>query len=157
MNTEINEDRFNRVLGLPQVTASGVAIIIGAGIYVLLGPATQEAGPHVWMSFLLSSALCALTAFSYMELSSMFPKAGSEHEFARQAFPRWIAATVGWSMAIALVVASATVALGNVLSHLRLGAHLKAIFRYFYENRCYHIARLTELIIFYKHPIYRYV
>jgi len=112
MNTEINEDRFNRVLGLPQVTASGVAIIIGAGIYVLLGPATQEAGPHVWMSFLLSSALCALTAFSYMELSSMFPKAGSEHEFARQAFPRWIAATVGWSMAIALVVASATVALG---------------------------------------------
>jgi APA family basic amino acid/polyamine antiporter len=64
------------------------------------------------MSFLLSSALCALTAFSYMELSSMFPKAGSEHEFARQAFPRWIAATVGWSMAIALVVASATVALG---------------------------------------------
>ena len=112
MNTEINDDRFNRVLGLPQVTASGVAIIIGAGIYVLLGPATQEAGPHVWMSFLLSSALCALTAFSYMELSSMFPKAGSEHEFARQAFPRWIAATVGWSMAIALVVASATVALG---------------------------------------------
>jgi APA family basic amino acid/polyamine antiporter len=94
------------------VTASGVAIIIGAGIYVLLGPATQEAGSHVWMSFLLSSALCALTAFSYMELSSMFPKAGSEHEFARQAFPRWIAATVGWSMAIALVVASATVALG---------------------------------------------
>jgi APA family basic amino acid/polyamine antiporter len=112
MNTEINEDRFNRVLGLPQVTASGVAIIIGAGIYVLLGPATREAGSHVWMSFLLSSALCALTAFSYMELSSMFPKAGSEHEFARQAFPRWIAATVGWSMAIALVVASATVALG---------------------------------------------
>jgi APA family basic amino acid/polyamine antiporter len=94
------------------VTASGVAIIIGAGIYVLLGPATQEAGSHVWMSFLLSSALCALTAFSYMELSSMFPKAGSEHEFARQAFPRWIAATVGWSMAISLVVASATVALG---------------------------------------------
>jgi APA family basic amino acid/polyamine antiporter len=112
MTADINEDRFNRVLGLPQVTLSGVAIIIGAGIYVLLGPATQEAGAQVWMSFLLSSALCALTAFSYMELSSMFPKAGSEHEFARQAFPRWVAATVGWSMAIALVVASATVSLG---------------------------------------------
>jgi APA family basic amino acid/polyamine antiporter len=112
IKAEFDEDRFDRVLGLPQVTASGVAIIIGAGIYVLLGPATQEAGAQVWMSFLLSSALCALTAFSYMELSSMFPKAGSEHEFARQAFPRWVAASVGWSMAIALVVASATVALG---------------------------------------------
>ncbi len=111
-NTEIEVDQFKRVLGLPQVTASGVAIIIGAGIYVLLGPAAQAAGAQVWMSFVLSSALCALTAFSYMELSSMFPKAGSESEFARQAFPRWIGATVGWSMAIALVVASATVALG---------------------------------------------
>lgn len=111
-NSEIKGDQFVRVLGLPQVTASGVAIIIGAGIYVLLGPATQAAGAQVWMSFVLSSALCALTAFSYMELSSMFPKAGSESEFARQAFPRWIGATVGWSMAIALVVASATVALG---------------------------------------------
>ena len=110
--SEVEGDQFKRVLGLPQVTASGVAIIIGAGIYVLLGPASQAAGAQVWMSFVLSSALCALTAFSYMELSSMFPKAASEHEFARQAFPRWIGATVGWSMAIALVVASATVALG---------------------------------------------
>jgi len=111
-NSEVEDDQFKRVLGLPQVTASGVAIIIGAGIYVLLGPAAQAAGAQVWMSFVLSSSLCALTAFSYMELSSMFPKAGSESEFARQAFPRWIGATVGWSMAIALLVASATVALG---------------------------------------------
>ena len=42
----------------------------------------------------------------------MFPKAGSEQEFARHAFPSWVSATVGWSMALALVVAASTVALG---------------------------------------------
>ena len=42
---------FQRVLGLPHLTASGVGVIIGAGIYVLLGPAAQEAGALVWMSF----------------------------------------------------------------------------------------------------------
>lgn len=47
-----------------------------------------------------------------MELSSMFPKAGSEHEFARQVFPNWIAFTTGWSMAVALIVASGAVSLG---------------------------------------------
>jgi len=105
-------ENFDRVLKLPQVTASGVAIIIGAGIYVLLGPAAKDAGAQVWLSFLFASALSVLTAFSYMELSSMFPKAGSEQEFARHAFPSWVSATVGWSMALALVVAASTVALG---------------------------------------------
>ena len=107
-----SDERFDRVLNLPQVTASGVAIIIGAGIYVLLGPAAKDAGAQVWLSFLFASVLSVLTAFSYMELSSMFPKAGSEQEFARHAFPSWVSATVGWSTALALIVAAATVALG---------------------------------------------
>ena len=97
---------------MPHVTASGVGIIVGAGIYVLLGPATGLAGGLVWLSFLIASALCALTAFSYMELSSMFPKAGAEHEFARQVFPDWLSFTTGWAMVIALVIAAAAVALG---------------------------------------------
>ncbi len=105
-------NNFTRSLGLLQVTASGVAIIVGAGIFVLLGPATERAGGQVWMSFLLAAALCALTAFSYMELSSMYPRAGSEFEFARQVFPGGVAFAVGWSMAAALVVATSTVAVG---------------------------------------------
>lgn len=99
-------------MGLVQTTASGVAIIVGAGIFVLLGPATESAGGQVWLAFLTAAALCALTAFSYMELASMFPRAGSEHEFARQIFPEVPSFAVGWSMAAALVVAAATVALG---------------------------------------------
>lgn len=106
------EDRYERVLGLPQVTISGVAVIIGAGIFVLLGPATQKAGGWVWLAFVVAAALSALTAFSYMELSSMFPRASSEHEFARQLYPRWVSATVGTAMSLALIVATATVALG---------------------------------------------
>lgn len=108
----MSDDAFRRVLGLPQVTMSGVAVIIGAGIFVLLGPATSEAGGAVWLSFVVAGVLSALTAFSYMELASMFPKAGSEHEFASQVFPRWVAVIVGWSMTAALVVAAATVSLG---------------------------------------------
>lgn len=42
----------------------------------------------------------------------MFPRANAEHEFARQVLPRWLSATVGTAMSLALVVAAATVALG---------------------------------------------
>ena len=112
MGDSPKEDRFNRVLGLRHLTASGIGVIIGAGIYVLLGPATQAAGGLVWASFLVAGLLSALTAFSYMELASMFPSAGSEHEFARQVFPRWVSFSTGWAMTLALIVAASTVSLG---------------------------------------------
>jgi APA family basic amino acid/polyamine antiporter len=87
-------------------------VVIGAGIYILVGPATAHAGGLVWLSMLVAGALCALTAFSYMELTAMFPKSGSEYEFARQVFPDWISFATGWAMTMALVVASAAVGLG---------------------------------------------
>jgi APA family basic amino acid/polyamine antiporter len=103
---------LHRVLGLPGVTASGVGIIIGAGIYVLLGPATDRAGGMVWVAFLIASALCALTALGYAELSSMFPRAGAEYEYTRQVFPASVAFIVGWTMVSGLVIAAAAIALG---------------------------------------------
>jgi APA family basic amino acid/polyamine antiporter len=103
---------LRRVLGLPEVTASGVGIIIGAGIYVLLGAATAEAGAMVWLAFLLAATLAMLTGMSYAELSSMFPRAGGEFEYARQVFPAAVAFLVGWFMVGATVVGAAVVSLG---------------------------------------------
>lgn len=104
--------RLHRVLGPVEVTASGVGIIIGAGIYVLLGAATARAGAGVWLSFGLAALLCALTALSYAELGSMFPRAGAEYEYTRHVFPESVAFLVGWTMAVGLVVAAAAVAIG---------------------------------------------
>ena len=103
---------LHRTLGLLEVTAGGVGIIIGAGIYVLLGAATAHAGPQVWVAFLIAAVLSALTGLSYAELSSMFPSAAGEYEYTRQALPEWIAFLVGWTMIVGLVVAAATVSIG---------------------------------------------
>ena len=103
---------LRRVLGLTEVTAGGIGIIIGAGIYVLLGSATAQAGAAVWIAFVLAAILSALTGLSYAELSSMFPSAAGEYEYTRQVTPEWIAFVVGWMMIVGLVVAAATVSLG---------------------------------------------
>ncbi|MEO8540376.1 MAG: APC family permease [bacterium] len=105
-------DKLSRVLGFWQVTASGVGIIVGAGIYVLVGAATREAGAAVWLGFVLAAILSALTALSYCELAAMYPRAGAEYEYARNAFPETVAFLVGWVMVAGLVVASGAVALG---------------------------------------------
>lgn len=103
---------LRRALGLIEVTAGGVGIIIGAGIYVLLGAATAQAGAAVWVAFILAAVLSALTGLSYAELSSMFPSAAGEYEYTRQVMPEWVAFVVGWMMVVGLVVAAATVSLG---------------------------------------------
>ena len=104
--------RLHRTLGPLEVTASGVGIIIGAGIYVLLGTATAEAGAAVWASFAVAAVLCGLTGLSYAELASMFPSAGAEFAYARHAFPARAAFVVGWTMALGLMVAAAAIAVG---------------------------------------------
>lgn len=101
-----------RVLGLGHVIASGVGIIVGAGIYVLLGPAAEDAGGLVWLSFVVSAVVCVFTAMSYAELASMFPRTGGEYEYSSHVFGRTVTFMIGWAMAAGLVIAGATVSLG---------------------------------------------
>lgn len=100
------------VLSLWEVTAAGIAIIVGAGVYVIIGEAAGEAGGAVWLSFIVAGALSGLTALSYAEMASMFPRAGAAFEYASRAFPPPVAFLAGWSMAVALVIAVAAVCLG---------------------------------------------
>lgn len=104
--------QLKRVLGLHHVTASGVAIIIGAGIFVLLAPATELAGAQVWISFIVAAFLCMFTALSYAELAALFPKSGGEFEFAKVTFPPWLTFLTFWLNVCSLIIAAATVALG---------------------------------------------
>ncbi len=104
--------KLARSLGLLQVTASGVGIIVGAGIYALVGTATETAGGAVWLSFGVAGVLSTLTALSYAELASMYPSAGAEYEYTRHVAPAWVAFVVGWMMILGLVVGAGAVALG---------------------------------------------
>lgn len=101
-----------RVLGLVHVVASGVGIIVGAGIYVLLASAADDAGGLVWLSFVVSAVVCGLTALSYAELASMFPRTGGEYEYSSHVFGRTVTFMIGWAMAAGLVIAAAAVSLG---------------------------------------------
>ncbi|MGV8089290.1 MAG: APC family permease [Methanothrix sp.] len=103
---------LKRTLGLLEVTISGVGIILGAGIYALIGEAAGLAGNAVWISFALSALIALLTGLSYAELASMFPKAAAEYEYTSHAFGGFLAFLVGWMIIFSGVVGAATVSLG---------------------------------------------
>ena len=103
---------LKRSLGIIECTLMGVGVILGAGIYALVGKAALLAGNAVWISFAAASVVAALTGLSYAELSSFIPKAGGEYYYARRAFGEFVAFLVTWLLLVGLAVASAAVALG---------------------------------------------
>jgi len=103
---------LKRTLGLFETTFYGIGVILGAGIYALIGKAAGLAGNAVWAAFAIGAFISAFTGLSYAELSSMFPKAGGEYVYTEKAFNKRLAFLVGWLIIIGGVVAAATVSLG---------------------------------------------
>lgn len=104
---------LKRHMGLFQLTMYGTGLILGAGIYVLIGEAAGFAGDSVWLAFVLGSIVALFAGFSYAELSSVFPKAAAEYIFIKNAFKNnFFAFLIGWLTAITSIITAATVALG---------------------------------------------
>src|SRR3989344_4663646 len=105
--------KLKKELSLFQATLYGVGIIIGAGIYVLLGQGAGIAGNAIWISFAIAALIAAFTGLSYAELSSMFQKDAAEYVFTKKAFKSDVLSFIAqWIMVITLVISAATVALG---------------------------------------------
>lgn len=103
--------RLRRALGFWALTAYGLGDILGAGIYALVGPVAAMAGSAAWLSFLTTVAIAALTAVSYAELGSRYPKSAGEAWFSRQAFGSpSLALLIGFLVFASGVVSMATVA-----------------------------------------------
>jgi basic amino acid/polyamine antiporter, APA family len=113
--------KLKKELSLFTATLYGIGIIVGAGIYVLIGQGAGIAGNAVWISFAVAAVIAACTGLSYAELAGMFPKDAAEYVYTKKAFKREnISFLVQWIMIFTIIVSASTVALGfgNYLSYL---------------------------------------
>ncbi len=104
--------KLSRELSLWQVTVAGVGIILGAGIYALIGIAAAGAGNAIWLAFLISAVVAAFTGLSYAELTSMFKGDAAEYDYIKKAFNKKLAFFVSMMILAAGMVSAATVSLG---------------------------------------------
>ena len=85
--TETRTNGMHKVLTPTSLVLLGIGCIVGAGIYVMIGPAAANyAGPGVMISFLIAGAACALTGLCYAELAAAVPAAASRAPIAMR---RW--------------------------------------------------------------------
>lgn len=85
--------------------------VLGAGVYALMGELAGEAGGMTWVPILVALVMALLTAGSYAELVTKYPKAGGAAVFAQRAFKSPVVAfLVGYCMLCAGIVSVAGLA-----------------------------------------------
>ncbi|MCP1503425.1 amino acid transporter [Curtobacterium herbarum] len=86
--------------------------VLGAGIYALMGTLSKDVGGALWAPLLLALLLALLTAGSYAELVTKYPKAGGAAVFAERAYKvPLVSFLVGFSMLAAGVTSAAGLSL----------------------------------------------
>lgn len=78
--------QLRKTLNLPLMVLYGLGTTVGAGIYALVGEIAGASGYLAPLSFLVACSLAALTALSFAELSSRYPKAGAAALYVQRGF-----------------------------------------------------------------------
>jgi APA family basic amino acid/polyamine antiporter len=105
-----NTHSFKPSLGLLDATMIVAGSMIGSGIFIVSADITRNVGSAGWLIaiWLITGFMTLTAALSYGELSSMFPKAGGQYVYLKEAFNPLAGFLYGWSFLT--VIQTATIA-----------------------------------------------
>ena len=102
---------LKQTLRVWDLTALGIAAIVGAGIFSTIGNASASGGPAVILLFVFTAIACAFSALCYAEFASILPIAGSAYTYAYVAFGELIAWLIGWNLLMEYAIGNIAVAI----------------------------------------------
>ncbi|KEQ30411.1 amino acid permease [Pedobacter antarcticus] len=124
-----HESSLHKTLTVRDLTAFGIAAIIGAGIFSTIGKASADGGPAVIFLFIFTAIACSFAAFAYAEFASMVPVSGSAYTYSYVAFGEIVAWIIGWSLIMEYAIGNITVAISwsDYLTGLLSSIHIPAL------------------------------
>ncbi|MDB5131087.1 MAG: Serine/threonine exchanger SteT [Mucilaginibacter sp.] len=99
MKSDTGQPKMKHQLGLLDGTMIVAGSMIGSGIFIVSADITRNVGSAGWLIFvwLITGFMTITAAVSYGELSGMFPKAGGQYVYLKEAYNKLIAFLYGWS------------------------------------------------------------
>jgi APA family basic amino acid/polyamine antiporter len=99
MNETLEQNEMKRELGLLDATLLVAGSMIGSGIFIVTADITRNVGSAGWLIavWLITGLMTLIAAVSYGELSSMFPKAGGQYVYLKEAYNPLVGFLYGWS------------------------------------------------------------
>ena len=97
--SQANTTGFKPTLGLFDATMIVAGSMIGSGIFIVSADITRNTGSAGWLIavWLITGFMTLTAALSYGELSAMFPKAGGQYVYLKEAYNPLVAFLYGWS------------------------------------------------------------
>jgi basic amino acid/polyamine antiporter, APA family len=120
MPTEPSEAKLRPQLGIFDAVATGLAAILGAGIFAVIAPAAGIAGPALIVSLCIAAFVALCNALSSAQLAAVLPRTGGTYEFGRRMLGPWWGFSAGWMFLTANTVGPGVIALA-------FGGYLHAI------------------------------
>lgn len=102
---------MKRNLTTGDLTALGIAAIVGAGIFSTIGNAAASGGPAVSLLFVFTAFACGLSAMCYAEFASGIPVSGSAYTYSYASFGELIAWIIGWDLIMEYAIGNIAVAI----------------------------------------------
>ena len=99
MNETLDQNEMKRELGLLDATLLVAGTMIGSGIFIVAADITRNVGSAGWLIavWLITGLMTLIAAVSYGELSAMFPKAGGQYVYLKEAYNPLVGFLYGWS------------------------------------------------------------
>jgi len=108
-------ETLKRALSFKDIVILGVAIIIGAGIYSIIGKAAGIAGHSVWVSVVFAGIVTCFTGLSFAEMTGIYPKTYGYFKLIKTALESmggkvW-GFVVEWILVLACIFSIATISI----------------------------------------------
>jgi basic amino acid/polyamine antiporter, APA family len=99
MANDSSQSKMKHELGLLDGTMLVAGSMIGSGIFIVSADIIRNVGSSGWLIavWLITGFMTLTAALSYGELSAMFPKAGGQYVYLKEAYNKLIAFLYGWS------------------------------------------------------------
>src|SRR5690349_7815974 len=97
-------------LGQFDAVATGLAAILGAGIFAVIAPAAAVAGPALLVSLVLAAFVALCNALSSAQLAAVLPRTGGTYQFGRMMLGPWWGFVAGWMFLTANTVGPGVIA-----------------------------------------------
>jgi basic amino acid/polyamine antiporter, APA family len=102
---------LKKTLTVKDLTAFGIAAIVGAGIFSTIGNAAYNGGPAISILFIFTAMACGFSALCYAEFASMIPVSGSAYTYAYFSLGEFIAWVIGWDLLLEYAIGNIAVAI----------------------------------------------
>lgn len=106
-----SQSSLKKDLRVRDLTAMGIAAVIGAGVFSTIGEAAFHGGPGVSLLFVITAVTCGFSALCYAEFASRVPVSGSAYTYAYVAFGELIAWIIGWALILEYAIGNIAVAI----------------------------------------------